>query len=201
MSVAALEQPALVLNRHWIPIHLTTARHALMLLYQSVARAVHPEDQSLHRFQTWADLRLPDGAPCVRTVSRQIPLPEIVVLERYGQIPRRTVPFNRKNLFLRDKRGERHILVVVPHEKSVDLKAFAAVLGIKKLALASPDRLKEHLGIEPGAVSILGIVNDKRKKVEVVVDQAVWKADTWQCHPLVNTTRGSGANVGSLFSQ
>jgi len=103
MSTAALEQPALVLNRHWIPIHLTTTRHALMLLYQSVARAVHPTDLSLHRFQTWADLRIVDGQPFVRTVNRAIAVPEIVVLERYGQIPRRTVPFNRKNLFLRDQ--------------------------------------------------------------------------------------------------
>lgn len=103
MSAAALEQPALVLNRNWVPVHLTTARHALMLMYQSVARAVHPSDLSLHRFQTWADLRMPDDFPHVSTVSRQIPLPEVVVLERYGQIPRRTVPFNRKNLFLRDR--------------------------------------------------------------------------------------------------
>ena len=52
-----LEQPALVLNQNFVPIHLTTARHALVLLYQQVARAVNPDDGSLHRFQTWADLR------------------------------------------------------------------------------------------------------------------------------------------------
>ena len=93
-----------------------------------------------------------------------------------------------KNLFLRDKKGDRHILVVVPHEKSVDLKSFASVLGSKKLALASPDRLKTHLDLEPGAVSILGIVNDRHRAVEVVVDRAVWDQETWQCHPLVNTS-------------
>jgi 5-methylcytosine-specific restriction endonuclease McrA len=103
VTVAALEQPALVLNRHWTPIHMTTARHALMLLYQSVARAVHPVDLSLHRFQSWADLRVPDGLSSVRTVSQQIALPEVVVLERYDKIPKRTVPFNRRNLFLRDR--------------------------------------------------------------------------------------------------
>jgi 5-methylcytosine-specific restriction endonuclease McrA len=99
----ALQQPALVLNRNWVPIHLTSARHALLLVYQSVARAVHPADLSLHRFHTWADLRPPDGTPVVHTVTRTIPVPEIVVLERYGRIPRRSVPFNRKNLFLRDR--------------------------------------------------------------------------------------------------
>lgn len=93
-----------------------------------------------------------------------------------------------KNLFLRDRKGDRHLLVVVPHEKSVDLKAFAALLGIKKLALASPDRLRQHLDLEPGAVSILGIVNDRHRAVEVVVDRAVWSQEAWQCHPLVNTS-------------
>ncbi len=93
-----------------------------------------------------------------------------------------------KNLFLRDKKGERHILVVCSHEKSVDLKAFASVLGIKKLSLASPNRLRTHLDLAPGAVSILGIVNDRRGTVEVVVDQKVWDQEVWQCHPLVNTS-------------
>ena len=102
-SAHALQQPALVLNRNWVPIHLTSARHALLLVYQSVARAVHPTDLSLHRFQTWADLNPPEGTPVVHTVSSSIPVPEIVVLERYGRIPRRSVPFNRKNLFLRDQ--------------------------------------------------------------------------------------------------
>jgi 5-methylcytosine-specific restriction endonuclease McrA len=101
-AVAILEQPALVLNRHWVPIHLTTARHAITLVYQTVARAVDPADCSLHRFQSWTDLRVPETAPCIRTPSLRIPVPEVVVLERYGRIPRRTVPFNRKNLFVRD---------------------------------------------------------------------------------------------------
>jgi 5-methylcytosine-specific restriction endonuclease McrA len=103
VATAVLEQPVLVLNRNWIPIHLTTARHGLTLLFQSVARAVNPEDCSLHRFQSWADLRVPDGGPCVHTVSFAMRVPEILVLERYGKIPRRSVPFNRKNLFERDR--------------------------------------------------------------------------------------------------
>lgn len=101
-GIHVLEQPTLVLNRHWIPVHLTTARHALTLMYQQVARAVNPEDGSLHRFQTWADLLPPEGQPVVHTPSLSILVPEVVVLERYGKIPRRTVPFNRRNLYARD---------------------------------------------------------------------------------------------------
>jgi 5-methylcytosine-specific restriction endonuclease McrA len=102
-GIHVLEQPTLVLNRHWVPVHLTTARHALTLLYQDIARAVNPEDGTLHRFQTWSDLRPPEGQPVVRTVNLRLPIPEVVVLEHYGKVPRRTVPFNRRNLYARDR--------------------------------------------------------------------------------------------------
>jgi len=92
-----------------------------------------------------------------------------------------------KNLFLRDQKGARHFLVVVGHDKSVDLKALAPVIGASKLSLGSPDRLKARLGIEPGAVSLLALVNDPGHEVEVFIDRVLWQADALQCHPLVNT--------------
>lgn len=93
-----------------------------------------------------------------------------------------------KNLFLRDKSGNRHILVVVGHDKNVDLKALSKVLGLSKLGLASPDRLKRYLGIEPGSVSMLAVVNDPEHEVDLVVERDVWRAKAFQCHPLVNTS-------------
>jgi Ala-tRNA(Pro) deacylase len=93
-----------------------------------------------------------------------------------------------KNLFLRDRKGRRHFLVVVGYEKSVDLKALSHVLGVSKLGFASPERLQRYLGVEPGAVSILGLVNDVDGDVEVIVDEAVWRTEALRCHPLVNTS-------------
>lgn len=93
-----------------------------------------------------------------------------------------------KNLFVRDRKAKRHFLVVVGYAKSVDLKGLAATLGVKKLGFASPERLKEHLGVEPGSVSLLAILNDTEGVVEVIVDQAVWEAERVKCHPLVNTS-------------
>lgn len=92
-----------------------------------------------------------------------------------------------KNLFLRDEKGKRHFLVVVGHEKQVDIKALKKLLNTQKLSFGSPDRLKSHLGVEPGSVTILGLVNDTAHAVELFVDEAVWKADAICCHPLVNT--------------
>lgn len=92
-----------------------------------------------------------------------------------------------KNLLLRDRKGKRHFLVVVGYDKMVDLKGLTDVLGVSKLAFASPERLMRYLGVEPGSVTLLAVVNDVDCAVEVVVDTAVWSADALKCHPLVNT--------------
>lgn len=92
-----------------------------------------------------------------------------------------------KNLFICDNKGKQHFLVTLPDEKSVDLKLFSEALGVKKLRFASANRLQKHLKLDPGAVTILGVMNDDDLQVRVVVDQAIWDADALQCHPLVNT--------------
>lgn len=93
-----------------------------------------------------------------------------------------------KNLFLRDRKGKRHFLVVVSGTKSVDLKALAKMLEVNSLGFASPERLQKHLQLTPGSVSVLAILNDQARAVELVIDQPVWEAESVQCHPLVNTT-------------
>ena len=62
-----------------------------------------------------------------------------------------------KNLFLRDKKGRRHFLVTVGNEKTDDIKALSSLLDANRLSLASPERLKKYLGVDPGSVSMLGI--------------------------------------------
>jgi Ala-tRNA(Pro) deacylase len=92
-----------------------------------------------------------------------------------------------KNLFLRDRKGRRHFLHSLPDSKILDLKSLSASLGVSGLSLASPERLLKYLGITPGAVSLLALVNDPEGRVEVLIDQDLWQADYLQCHPLVNT--------------
>lgn len=93
-----------------------------------------------------------------------------------------------KNLFLRDERGKRHFLVTIGHEKQADIRALKKIFGVQKLSFASPERLKTYLGVNPGAVTILGLVHDPDHAVEVFIDEAVWNADAICCHPLVNTS-------------
>ena len=92
-----------------------------------------------------------------------------------------------KNLFLRDRKGLRHFLVTAPHDIAVDLGALGDTLGTARLGFASPDRLQKHLGVTPGAVSLLALVNDAAGAVEFVIDRSLWEADAVHAHPLTNT--------------
>jgi Ala-tRNA(Pro) deacylase len=92
-----------------------------------------------------------------------------------------------KNLFLRDKRGRRHILLITNCEKAVDIKAFADQVDADRLSFGSPERMMKYLGVAPGSVTVLGLINDPGNAVELYVDADVWAADAWRCHPLVNT--------------
>jgi Ala-tRNA(Pro) deacylase len=93
-----------------------------------------------------------------------------------------------KNIFLRDKKGTAHFLLIVNAAKQVDLRLLPAVLGSDKFSLASPERLRKYLGIEPGAVSLLAVINDVQGAVQVVIDRSLWDEPAFLCHPLTNTS-------------
>ena len=93
-----------------------------------------------------------------------------------------------KNLFLRDQKGRRHFLVIVPADKRVAIKALPTAIGSSRLSFGSPDRLKKYLGVAPGAVTLFALVNDRDHKVELIVDESLSKEEAFQFHPLVNTS-------------
>ena len=92
-----------------------------------------------------------------------------------------------KNLFLRDAKGRRHFLVVVPGEARADLRALAAQLESSKLSFASAERLEKYLGLKPGEVTPLGVLNDADAAVEVVFDRGLERFPCLGVHPNDNT--------------
>jgi Ala-tRNA(Pro) deacylase len=113
--------------------------------------------------------------------------PAVMTVEQSKRLVPKLPGAKTKNLFLRDKRGRRHFLVTVPHDIGVDLDALGATLGVGGLGFASAERLQRYLGITPGSVSLLGLVNDEALAVEFVIDRALWEADAVHAHPLTNT--------------
>lgn len=91
-----------------------------------------------------------------------------------------------KNLFLKDAKG-RLFLVVAHSHTAVDLKSLHKTIGSARLSFGKPDLLMEVLGVPPGSVTALALVNDPEQRVSVVVDDVLMGYDTINCHPLENT--------------
>ncbi len=87
-----------------------------------------------------------------------------------------------KNLFLRNKNGKRHFLLLLPHAINFD-KAIFKTLSTQKCGLASNERLLECLGVKPGSVSPLCLINDAQKQVEVYIESALMQAEYLHLHP------------------
>lgn len=92
-----------------------------------------------------------------------------------------------KNLFLRNKKGNRHYLVIAPTSKAIDLRRLNSMLNEDRLSFGSPERLARCLGLEPGSVSPFGLVNDTQKEVRVVVDEDLRNSRFLGFHPNTNT--------------
>jgi len=91
-----------------------------------------------------------------------------------------------KNLFLRNKK-KRMWLVTMLADRQVDLKELGAQIGAGRVSFGSPQRLMQYLGLTPGSVSPLAVVNDVTGAVQLVIDAAVLAGPPVQVHPLTNT--------------
>src|SRR5438034_2779439 len=86
--------------------------------------------------------------------------PPVMTVEESERLVPKLPGAKTKNLFLRDKKGARHFLVTVRHDLAVDLNLLGTALNAGRLGFASPERLQKRLGITPGSVSLLALIND-----------------------------------------
>jgi hypothetical protein len=94
-----LDSNVLVLNRSYLPIHVTSVRRAFTLIYRDVARAVDEEYQTFD-FEQWHRV---DGEPAIGTAKGPIRVPRVILLVTYDRIPKRQIRYSRVNIFTRDK--------------------------------------------------------------------------------------------------
>ena len=91
-----------------------------------------------------------------------------------------------KNLFLKDAKGQLWLISALA-ETRIDLKAAPAWIGSARLSFGSEDRLWDALGVRPGSVTALALINDPQQSVRFVLDAALMAHDSVNFHPLVNT--------------
>ena len=93
-----------------------------------------------------------------------------------------------KNLFLCNRQKTDFYLLMMPGDKPFKTKDITKQLGCSRLSFADSEAMLEYLDIKPGAVSIMGLINDKDNKVRLVMDRAVVEDSTIGCHPCVSTS-------------
>lgn len=114
--------------------------------------------------------------------------PPVHTMEEMAQEIPRDLSDVAKNAFLRDEKKKHWYLVVVQKDKNIDMSKLKDAIGSTRLSFARPDYLLERLGVEPGAVSPLAILNDKEHIVEVLMDEDMMKKELIGVHPCDNTS-------------
>lgn len=92
-----------------------------------------------------------------------------------------------KNLFLTNRQGTEFYLVLMDGHKAFRTAEVSKKLGVSRLSFGTPEQLKEHLNLEPGAVTALGLLFDEKRRVTVVLDEDVLSYPYICLHPCVST--------------
>lgn len=93
-----------------------------------------------------------------------------------------------KNLFLCNRQETDFYLLLIPGDKPFKTKYLSAQIGSSRLSFAKPEYMEKYLDITPGSVSIMGLMNDHEKKVQLLIDEDVLKDEYFGCHPCINTS-------------
>ena len=93
-----------------------------------------------------------------------------------------------KNLFLCNRQQTQFYLLLMPGDKPFKTKEISSQIRSARLSFASPENMLAYLDIEPGAVSVMGLMNDIEGAVTLLIDEDILKDEYIGCHPCVNTS-------------
>ncbi len=93
-----------------------------------------------------------------------------------------------KNLFLCNRQQTVFYLLLMPGDKPFKTKDLSAQIGSSRLSFGSPEHMEEFLDITPGSLSVMGLMNDGEKRVNLLIDEDVLGEELFGCHPCINTS-------------
>lgn len=93
-----------------------------------------------------------------------------------------------KNLFLCNAQATSFYLLMMPGKKAFKTKFLSKQINSSRLSFGSPENMEKYLDITPGSVSVLGLMNDKEKKVRLLIDKDLLKDEYIGIHPCVDTS-------------
>lgn len=93
-----------------------------------------------------------------------------------------------KNLLLTNRQQTEIYLLLLPGDKPFKTKILSKQIGTARLSFGTPEQMLETLDITPGSVSVLGLMNDKDKRVHLLIDRDLLKEEYFGCHPCINSS-------------
>ena len=93
-----------------------------------------------------------------------------------------------KNLLLCNRQATTFYLLMIPGDKTFKTSVLSKKIGSSRLSFASAEHMEELLDITPGSVSVLGLMNDKDNRVQLLIDEDVLAGEYIGCHPCINTS-------------
>jgi len=174
----------LILNKHWIPINTTTAKHSFALMYSENAKGIMIEEDKIVPLEwtEWVSLNLNETDRKIKTVTGFIKIPTVIVLNYYDKIPKQTIKFTQKSLWERDNftcqytnkkvtRTNGNIDHVIPKSQGGKTSWENCVIAHKEINALKADRTPEQAGLKllkkPSAPRIMPVSFYIRNKEEV----------------------------------
>ena len=93
-----------------------------------------------------------------------------------------------KNLFLCNRQKTNYYLLIMPGDKPFKTKELSGQMGVSRLSFGDESCMESFLDLHPGSVSVLGLMNDNERRVQLVIDEDVLKEEMFGCHPCENTS-------------
>lgn len=93
-----------------------------------------------------------------------------------------------KNLFLSNRQETAFYLLMIPGDKPFKTKYLSSQLGVSRLSFGKESFMEEFLDTTPGSASVMGLMNDRENRVQLVIDRDVLKHPFVGCHPCINTS-------------
>ena len=134
------------------------------------------------------EIRTYDFLDSIGVKYERVDHPAAMTMEACEEIDRVLCATTCKNLFLSNRQGTAFYLLLIPGDKPFKTKDISAQIGSSRLSFGSHELMEELLDITPGSLSILGLMNDKEKKVHLYIDKDVFAEENFGCHPCKNST-------------
>ena len=134
------------------------------------------------------EIRVYDFLDSLGVTYQRIDHEAAMTMEACEEIDRTLEATICKNLFLCNRQETNFYLLLMPGDKPFKTKDLSAQIGSARLSFAKPEYMEKYLDITPGSVSVLGLMNDHEKKVQLLIDEDVLTGEYIGCHPCINTS-------------